>query len=179
MSEAKRSKITDEHRKEAVALKALWDDGRPRRTQAVFGEAYGLGNQANVGHYLLGRSPLNIKAALAFASELKCSVSEFSPRIAAEIAQLRLPATTDFTDDSAALERQLVQMFRELPIEFQNSVLSMVNGVHNMAFPGKSAANPYPATPLPPPVDSPKHAAPPPREKAAKKSTKKTGEITS
>lgn len=88
MPESKRSKITDEHRQEAARLKALWDDGRPRRTQAVFGEAYGLGNQANVGHYLAARSPLNPKAAAAFASELKCAVADFSPRLAAEIAQL-------------------------------------------------------------------------------------------
>lgn len=88
MSESKRAKITDEHRQEAARLKALWDDGRPRRTQAVFGEVYGLGNQANVGHYLAARSPLNAKAAAAFASELKCSVADFSPRLADEIAQL-------------------------------------------------------------------------------------------
>lgn len=92
MVESKRSKITDEHRQEAARLKALWDDGRPRRTQAVFGEAYGLGNQANVGHYLAARSPLNAKAAAAFAAELKCSVADFSPRLAAEIAQLGVPS---------------------------------------------------------------------------------------
>ena len=88
MTDSKRSKITPEHQQESARLKALWDDGRPHRTQAVFGEAYGLGNQANVGHYLNGRSPLNPKAAVAFAAELGCSVSDFSPRVAEELAQL-------------------------------------------------------------------------------------------
>ncbi len=87
MTESKRSKITEEHLQEAARLKALWDS-RPHPTQAVFGELYQLGNQANVGHYLNGRSPLNPKAAAAFATELKCSVTEFSPRVAREIERL-------------------------------------------------------------------------------------------
>ena len=89
MSDSKRAKITDENRLEAARLKALWDDGRPHRTQAVFGEYYGLGNQANVGHYLNGRSALNAKAAAAFAAELGCAVADFSPRVAEEISRLQ------------------------------------------------------------------------------------------
>lgn len=88
MNELKRSRITDVHRQEAARLKAIWEDGRPRKTQAEFGEYYGLGNQANVGHYLAARSPLNPKAAAAFALELGVSVAEFSPRIAADIVSL-------------------------------------------------------------------------------------------
>lgn len=84
MSDLKRSKITPVHIEEAARLKALWNDGRPRRTQAEFGEHYGLGNQANVGHYLNGRSPLNLRAAMAFGRELKCDVADFSPRLAEE-----------------------------------------------------------------------------------------------
>lgn len=105
MSESKRSKITEEHRREAARLKALWDDGRPRKTQAEFGDAYGLGNQANVGHYLAARSPLNAKAAAAFAAELKCPISEFSPRLAAEIVQLGLQihSDTEVIPDSTGL----------------------------------------------------------------------------
>ena len=94
MTENKRSKITDEHRAEAARLKALWDDGRHHRTQAEFGEHYGLGNQANVGHYLNGRSALNAKAAAAFAAELHCKVSDFSQRVADELAMLGGSAPT-------------------------------------------------------------------------------------
>jgi hypothetical protein len=87
MADTKRSKLTEEHAAEASRLRELWDS-RPHRTQAVFGESYDLGNQANVGHYLNGRSALNPKAAAAFAAELQCSVAEFSPRVAAEIDRL-------------------------------------------------------------------------------------------
>lgn len=88
MSNTKKAKITEEHREEARKLKALWDDGRQRRTQAVFGEAYGVGNQSNVGHYLNARNPLNLASAKAFATELKCSIEDFSPRLAKELALL-------------------------------------------------------------------------------------------
>ena len=86
-SAAKRSKITEEHRREAARLKSLWD-ARAKMTQAAFGEAYALGNQTNVGHYLHARSALNIKAASAFAAELNCEIREFSPRIAEEMEKL-------------------------------------------------------------------------------------------
>lgn len=102
MVESKRSKITDEHKQEAARLKALWDDGRPHRTQAIFGEHYGLGNQANVGHYLNGRSPLNPKAATAFAAELGCNVGEFSPRVADELSRLTGTIETSTTRPAAA-----------------------------------------------------------------------------
>lgn len=87
MAENKRSKITEEHLREAAALKMLWDS-HPHRTQAVFGEAYSLGNQSNVGHYLSGRIALNPKAAAAFARELGVDVADFSPRVARELADL-------------------------------------------------------------------------------------------
>lgn len=89
MADNKRSKVTEEHLQEAAALKALWDS-RPHRTQAVFGEAYGLGNQSNVGHYLSGRISLNPKAAAAFARELGVKVSDFSPRVARQLEELSL-----------------------------------------------------------------------------------------
>lgn len=154
MTEGRRSKITDEHRQEAAALKALWDDGRLRKTQAEFGEAYGLGNQANVGHYLLARSPLNVKAALAFATELNCKVAQFSPRIAAEIEQLGVPAGAAAAPEKDVLEEQLLQMFRALPQESKDMVLNLANGLYNAAKPGKSEANPW-AHVAPPPTMSP------------------------
>lgn len=87
MTADKRAKITDLHRQEAAKLKALWE-AKPHPTQAVFGENYDLGNQANVGHYLNGRSALNVKAARAFAEVLECDISDFSPRVAQELAAL-------------------------------------------------------------------------------------------
>lgn len=81
----KRSKITQEHVLEAEALKRLWKGRASKCTQEEFGAKYGLGSQANVGHYLGARSPLNIKAASAFAKEIGCQVADFSARIASEM----------------------------------------------------------------------------------------------
>lgn len=149
MTDSKRPKITDVHRQEATRLKALWDD-RKQRTQAEFGEVYGLGNQANVGHYLLGRSPLNIKAALAFATELRCQIGDFSPRLAAELEPITVAPITSGSPTTDELERQLLEMFRALPLESKDMVLHLANGLYNAAKPGPHSANPY------------AHVAPPP-----------------
>jgi hypothetical protein len=154
MTDSKRSKITDVHRLEATKLKALWDD-RKQRTQAEFGEVYGLGNQANVGHYLLGRSPLNVKAALAFATELRCKVSDFSARLAAELEPITaVPLASDSTT-ADELEKQLLNMFRALPMESKDMVLHLANGLYNAAKPGPSNANPYAHVAPPPSIATP------------------------
>lgn len=92
VTDSKRAKITAEHKAEAQKLFALWKASTTRRSQAEFGEKYGLGNQANVGHYLHARSALNPKAAAAFAAELGCKVEDFSPRVAAEVRALGNPS---------------------------------------------------------------------------------------
>jgi hypothetical protein len=87
MNDQKSSKMPPELKAEAERLKAIWNS-RPHRTQAEFGDAYGLGNQSNVGHYLNGRSRLNFTAATAFAKELGCQIADFSPRLAAQLARI-------------------------------------------------------------------------------------------
>lgn len=110
MADSKRSKITDEHLAEAARLRELWDS-RPHRTQAVFGESYGLGNQANVGHYLNGRSALNPKAAAAFATELQCGVEDFSPRVAREIDRLNPASLSQTTEVEEATGDILIKQY--------------------------------------------------------------------
>jgi hypothetical protein len=88
VTDLKRARITDEHRQEAARLMKLWEAREPRRTQAEFGELFGLGNQANVGHYLHARSALNPRAAAAFARGLGCEIEDFSPRVARELSVL-------------------------------------------------------------------------------------------
>lgn len=80
----KKSKITDENRAESAALLSIWKE-KHTLSQHDFGEAYDLGNQSNVGHYLHARSQINLKAALAFAAHLECKVADFSPRLAREL----------------------------------------------------------------------------------------------
>jgi hypothetical protein len=88
MNTFRKAKVTDEHREEAAKLRAIWDS-RPHETQAEFGEKYGIGNQSAVGQFLNARIPLNMKAASGFARGLKCSISDFSPRIANKNELLR------------------------------------------------------------------------------------------
>lgn len=80
----KKSKISEENRRESAALLSIWN-AKHTLSQTDFGEAYGLGNQSNVGHYLHARNPLNLKAAMAFATHLDCEIADFSPRLAREL----------------------------------------------------------------------------------------------
>lgn len=75
---------------EAKALQKLWH-ARPkdkRVSQRKFGQDFGLGTQGNVWQYLNGWLELDATTAEKFARGLSCTVSDFSPRLAAEIRQL-------------------------------------------------------------------------------------------
>lgn len=65
-----------QHRKDAGAA----------ASQEYATEALGF-NQSSLSQYLNGKIPLNIAAAVKFASGLGCTIAEFSPAIAAEIIQ--------------------------------------------------------------------------------------------
>ncbi len=89
-SARKRGEVTDEHRKEAADLRSIWesDQGRAARralgasTQEAFGEKMSIGNQSAVWQFMAGKTPLSLKAAIAFAAGLGCEVRDFSPRLA-------------------------------------------------------------------------------------------------
>lgn len=89
--EKRRSKVTPEHRAEAEKLRELWEREKPRLqaaglgTQDAFGDHFDIGNQAAVGHFLKGNTPLSLKAAIAFARGLGCGVSDFSARLAKQM----------------------------------------------------------------------------------------------
>lgn len=79
--------VTDVHRNEARALKAIWDKVRPT-SQKEFGREFGIGGQSAVGNFLTGTSALSMKAAVGFAAGLGCRIEDFSPRLAAEAGQI-------------------------------------------------------------------------------------------
>lgn len=83
----RRAKVTDESKAEADRLKALWEAATGRPNQAVFGELYDIGSQSAVNFFLNGKTPLSLKAARGFARGLRCSIGDFSPRLAAEAAK--------------------------------------------------------------------------------------------
>lgn len=83
ISNSKKAKVTQTTLEEAQALRALWESTE-HPSQAVFGDVYGIGNQSAVGQFLRGAVPLSLKAAQGFAKGLKCSIADFSPRLASQ-----------------------------------------------------------------------------------------------
>lgn len=78
---------------DAERLLRIYEKRKGALSQEEFADRSGLGTQGNVWQYLNGRIPLNVYAASAFAAGLQCSVEEFSPRLAAEIAALKRNVT--------------------------------------------------------------------------------------
>ncbi|MDR0771469.1 MAG: S24 family peptidase [Burkholderiales bacterium] len=70
---------------EAKALRELFTTGTDL-SQAAFGKAFDIGTQGMVWQYLHADTALNLEAALKFARGLKCSVADFSPRLAEILA---------------------------------------------------------------------------------------------
>lgn len=81
--------LTEEQLADAARLMGLWhawqdrcrDEGRKPLTQGEMGYRYDLGSQGMVWQYLNGRAPLNLKAAMAFAVAMDCSVEDISPSL--------------------------------------------------------------------------------------------------
>ncbi|RYF58459.1 MAG: hypothetical protein EOO27_12480 [Comamonadaceae bacterium] len=73
---------------DAARLRALYEAYRKAGglKQDEFAERFGLRSQANLGHYLHARRPLNIEQAKNFATGMGVGVDQFSPRIAAQIS---------------------------------------------------------------------------------------------
>lgn len=113
-TDARRAKITDEHKQEAKRLLQLWDE-RPgiRLSQTEFGELYGIGNQSAVRQFLHAITPLSMKAALGFVQGLTdagyeaLQLADISPRLAG-LAQQISAATPALSKD----EQALVDAFR-------------------------------------------------------------------
>jgi hypothetical protein len=154
----RKAKVTDQHRAEAAALKALFDEAQEaakakkvRFTQGGFGEDYGIGDAALVWQYLNARIPLNLRVAVAFAKGLGCEISSFSARLAAEAAALTgIPAKAGEKPiailsflDLDRTEAQLVATFRDLNEEQRAALLRHADQLHNETHPDPSPANTY------------------------------------
>ena len=83
-----RTPLTKEQLDEAALLKHLYTAAQHGLSQAEFGASFDIGSQGAVWQYLNGRTAINLKAAKGFAKGLNCNVSDFSPRLAAEIEGL-------------------------------------------------------------------------------------------
>jgi hypothetical protein len=116
-SERKRGKVSDENQEEAARLREIWDRTYEERkvrgihSQAAFGTEFGIGNQAAVGFFLSGKTALSKKAALGFARGLRCSVGDFSPRLAKEMEQFALLTRAEAEHLAAKYPEPLVKAF--------------------------------------------------------------------
>lgn len=126
----RRGKVTEENREESRKLKAIWEREKARLlldghgTQEAFGQEFGIGNQAAVGFFLNGKSALSPKAAAAFARGLRCSVSDFSPRLAKVLA---VPADRDGIADRQS--RELLAMFERLDAPQRAALLDVASAM--------------------------------------------------
>jgi len=93
-------KLTEIELAECHALKMLFQERKKplRLTQESIGAAMGI-SQSAVGHYFQGRNPLNLQAALKFATLLQADLASFSPRLAKEAENLavRVSLNRDYT----------------------------------------------------------------------------------
>lgn len=76
------------YEEESAKLKELFRE-HSKLSQREFARRYNMGTAENLGHYLNGNTPLNIRAASTIAAGLGISVAEFSPRLAAQIASIK------------------------------------------------------------------------------------------
>lgn len=84
----KKQSIDPDAKQEAMLLKSIFESKKKALclTQEKLSLALGGVGQSMAGNYLNGIRRLNIKTAIIFARELECSISDFSPRIAAELS---------------------------------------------------------------------------------------------
>jgi len=149
----RRAKITQEHLDEAARLREIWEAKKKALpTQDKFASDNDIGGQTAVWRFLNGRDPLSLRAAKGFAQGLDCKISDFSPRLASEIAGL-IPFIGSSQLDLSKLTRQelnLIQLYRGIDPPDRLDLEMAANNLYTKAHPGEvSAADPYAAQPRP------------------------------
>lgn len=104
-------KLTETELAECHALRSLFRERKKPLglTQESIGVAMGI-SQSAVGHYLHGRNPLNIQAALTFARLLQVNVADFSPRLAKQAENLAVRVS--LSRDHSVREREPSHFYR-------------------------------------------------------------------
>ena len=102
----KKTKLTDGREKENEALKEIFNRKKKELglTQAVLAEKLNV-SQGAVNMYLNSINPLNAQIASRFAELLNVQVSDFSPRLAAEIERMAQTIMSASTDSTTLKER--------------------------------------------------------------------------
>jgi len=89
----KRRRLTPLEMQDQQKLRDLWETKREdlHLTQREAAEQFGYNNQAAISQYLNGKIPLNLETVLKFATLLKVSVEEISPRFADSLPKTEVP----------------------------------------------------------------------------------------
>lgn len=79
--------LSPEQLQDAARLKAIFNERKAELslTQERLAEELGYANQSAVANYFNGKAPLNVEAAIAFATRLGCRVADFSDALQSRI----------------------------------------------------------------------------------------------
>ncbi|MDR3353364.1 MAG: hypothetical protein LBO00_10280 [Zoogloeaceae bacterium] len=127
---------TEEQIQDSIRLRKLFAD-RAGMSQLEFEQAYGVGNQGMVWQYLNADKPkgsvLNIFAAIKFAEELHCLVSDFSPSIQEEIDRIALFSTKKVgADMKEGSGKDVLENRRIRAVEMQKQIQKDTNDLNEL-----------------------------------------------
>lgn len=86
--------LTNVQTQECAKLKELFLE-KAGMSQRQFVQKYGLGTPGNLNQYLQGRRAVSLPIAVKLANALKVSISDFSPRLAAQYGRLPIESNAE------------------------------------------------------------------------------------
>jgi transcriptional regulator with XRE-family HTH domain len=118
----KPSKLEQWQIEDAHRLKRLYVVHCPKgMSQELFGERFGIGNQAAVWQYLNAKRPLNIKAAAAFARGLGLAIADISPKLAAQLDAMNAnPRLRELLEECADLSEDQIKALKTMAAAFRD-----------------------------------------------------------
>lgn len=147
MASNRKKPPTPEQLAEAASLRAVFEARLKysgTTSQEKFAEKYGLGSQGNLSHYLAGRQPLHLEAAIKIAEGLQCDIVDFNPRLAEMLTRGRRndPRLEQY-DIPDHMLHQLLADFQELGrtkrLEFLRGIRAAVVSIQELEKRGMKA----------------------------------------
>ncbi|WP_440866243.1 hypothetical protein [Symbiopectobacterium purcellii] len=133
----KKRPLNDEQIADAKRLKALYNAKKKELglSQAIVADHLGV-VQSAVNSLLNAINALNVHNATSFARLLRVSVNDFSPSLAKEIASMYetielYPSTLSPLDTLSTQEKQLLEIFNDLPKKEQDKFVKEISARKN------------------------------------------------
>lgn len=123
----------DVRSREGKTLGALWKAHAQltKRTQEQFAEEMGF-SQGNFSHYVGGRRPIPLDIGMALAKEMGCTIADFSPRLAAELARKESERLAPWPFQSVAPER-ISSLSPGLRLQVEGALLEELDRIESRA----------------------------------------------